>query len=158
VAAELSSWLSQSHSDAASLAQQLQQGAKWLQNMSWPAGVAQPGWYQQLLQRMHELRGQEHQQQAQQKSRQQQVTEQLTALEQALNNGHVKDASKLNQQIQQQLKQLDNQGAAPLQRRLRALNTRLQEMRDWAGFATRPKKEGLLEDMEALIGAELAPD
>src|SRR5690606_40032205 len=98
VAAELSSWLSQSHSDAASLAQQLQQGSQWLQNMSWPAGVAQPGWYQQLLQRMHELRGQEHQQQAQQKSRQQQVTEQLTALEQALNNGQVKDrkSTRLN--------------------------------------------------------------
>ena len=57
VAADLTSWLSQSHSDAASLAQQLQQGSQWLQNMSWPAGVAQPGWYQQLLQRMHELRG-----------------------------------------------------------------------------------------------------
>src|SRR5690606_15039595 len=109
-------------------------------------------------QRMHELRGQEHQQQAQQKSRQQQVTEQLTALEQALNNGQVKDAGKLNQQNQQQLKQLDNQSAAPLQRRLRALNTRLQEMRDWAGFATSTKKEALLEAMEALIGAELAPD
>lgn len=158
VAADLTSWLSQSHSDAASLAQQLQQGSQWLQNMSWPAGVAQPGWYQQLLQRMHELRGQEHQQQAQQKSRQQQATEQLTALEQALNNGQVKDAGKLNQQIQQQLKQLDQHSAAPLQRRLRALNTRLQEMRDWAGFATRPKKESLLEAMEALIGAELAPD
>src|SRR5690606_40063335 len=105
-------------------------------------------------QRMHELRGQEHQQQAQQKSRQQQVTEQLDALEQALNNGQMKDAGKLNQQIQQQLKQLDNQSAAPLQRRLRAVNTRLQEMRDWAGFATRPKKENLLEAREALIGAE----
>src|SRR5690606_41082538 len=80
------------------------------------------------------------------------------AREQALNNGQVKDAGKLNQQIQQQLKQLDNQSAAPLQRRLRALNTRLQEMRDWAGFATRPKKENLLEAMEALIGAEQAPD
>src|SRR5690606_5424564 len=137
---------------------QLQQGAKWLQAMSWPAGIEQPGWYQQLVQRMHELRAREHQQQAQQQTHQQQADKQLDALEQALNNGQVKEAGNLNQQIQQQRKQLDNQSAAPLQRRRRALNTPLQEMRDWAGLATRPKKENLLEAMEAFIGAELPPD
>src|SRR5690606_697364 len=124
VAADITQWLGHSNPDAATLPSQLQQGAKWLQAMSWPADIEQPGWYQQLVQRMRELRVREHQQQAQQQTHQQQADKQLDALEQALNNGQVKDAGKLNQQIQQQLKQLDQHSAAPLQRRLRALNTR----------------------------------
>ncbi len=155
---ELTRWQERSTNNTANLQQLLNQGERWLKQIHWPQAVAQPEWYQQLAARMHELRAAEHAAKAQQKSRQQQASQQLEALEQALNNGQVKDAGKLNQQIHNLLKQLDDQTAAPLQRQLRALNTRLQDMRDWAGFATTPKKEALLEAMEALIGADIAPD
>ena len=87
-----------------------------------------------------------------------QLQTQLTELEQALAQGHSKEATKLNRLISQALKQISPNKAAALQQQFRNLQAQLHELRDWAGFATTPKKESLLKSMEELIGADIVPD
>ena len=134
------------------------QADQWLKAINWPTAHSAPAWLNQLKQRQQDAADAIAALQQQQHSRLAVVEEQLTALETALNDGHLKDASRLNSKIQHGLRQLDDKTAMQPQRRLRALQARLQEMRDWAGFATAPKKEQLVESMEALINASIAPD
>lgn len=42
--------------------------------------------------------------------------------------------------------------------RLAGLAERVRELKSWAGFAVRPKKEALIADMQALAGREMDPD
>lgn len=155
---EFDAWLSNKAEDSASLQKQLKQGERWLNNMDWPQKLSAPSWYQQLTSKLQSLKEQEGSLLDKQDSKIKQLQTQLTELEQALAQGHSKEATKLNRLISQALKQISPNKAAALQQQFRNLQAQLHELRDWAGFATTPKKESLLKSMEELIGADIVPD
>ena len=155
---EFDAWLSNKAEDSASLQKQLKQGERWLNNMAWPQKLSAPSWYQQLTSKLQSLKEQEGSLLDKQDSKIKQLQTQLTELEQALAQGHSKEATKLNRLISQALKQISPNKAAALQQQFRNLQAQLHELRDWAGFATTPKKESLLKSMEELIGADIVPD
>lgn len=151
---ELTQWL---NDDNRPLATQIKQGEAWLKPIHWPLND-KPALYQALLTRMQKLREQEIQSLQQQKQQTQQVEKNLHAFEQALNQGQAKEAGKLSQHLQQSLRHLSGTQASALKRQFQELNHRLQEMRNWAGFATTPKKEALITAMHELIGLGIDPE
>jgi hypothetical protein len=77
----------------------------------------------------------------------------LDALDEAIQAGNSKLASKKLREAQQLTKQHhlhDN--------RLTGLMHRVQELKDWAGFAVLPKKEALVAEMTALADRAMDPD
>ena len=154
---ELNEWLSNHSQDSATLQKLLKQGERWLKSLSWPQTLSSPEWHQQLLEKVNTLKQQQAALLDAQDSKIQQIKKQLVEFEQALKAGLTKEAAKFNRQIQQGLKQISPNKATALQQQLRGLQAQLQELRDWAGFATTPKKESLIASMKELIGADIAP-
>lgn len=156
---DLKEWLEQKlPSDLRGLTNTCKQAQQWQKQLHWPMADNAPQWVNQIATKLAQANGQLDELAKQQKSRLQTIDEQLIKLEKALDEGHAKDASKLNQQLNQNLRQVDNKAAANQQRQAKALAARLNEMRDWQGFATTPKKEALCLEMEALVGTDIAPD
>ena len=155
ISAELEQWLQHSGEQAAA---QFKQAEQWLKNIHWPQGINAPLWYEQLKAKAQELQGYKAEQHHQQKELVSKLEEQLKQFEQALKQGHVKDANKLNQHISQALKQLPAQVASHVRKEQQALFAKLQEMRDWADYAILPKKEALVSAMQELVGSSVAPD
>ncbi|HEX4870379.1 MAG TPA: DUF349 domain-containing protein [Moraxellaceae bacterium] len=77
----------------------------------------------------------------------------LDALAAALQAGHMRDASRLLRKAQEFAREHQLHDA-----RLGELGARVQELRSWAGFAVQPKKEALIERMQALCAHEMDPD
>lgn len=84
------------------------------------------------------------------------LREQLLKLEQALQEGHLKQAQKFHSQFHkssQTIKLPRN-----LREDFRKLSFQLKELEDWQVFATSPKRQALCERMKALIAAGDHPD
>lgn len=73
----------------------------------------------------------------------------------ALENGDSATAGKQLQKARQQLEKLGEQDARSLDSRVRALQTRIDELHDWQHFATDPKREALCAEMEKLVKAKI---
>lgn len=80
----------------------------------------------------------------------------LARLEQDIADGKLKAANKRHATI---ARQLEDHGAASRQQKVdfRALAHKLQELNDWQGFATRPKRVELCEQMETLASEPAIP-
>ena len=152
----LHDWLDQPlPGDMRGLSQLRNQAQQWQKHYHWPAAISAPAWLAAIATRQQQASDALEELAKQQKSRLKTIDEQLQKLEQALTDGHAKDASKLQHQLQQNLRQVDNKVAQEQQRKAKALAAQLSEMRDWQGFAITPKKEALIAAMEALIGANI---
>lgn len=79
----------------------------------------------------------------------------LDTLEQALSAGHSRKAERQMKLAEQYAdsKKLPR----PLELRLRTVQAKLAELREWQGFAVAPKKEALCTEMEALAETNLEP-
>ena len=80
----------------------------------------------------------------------------LASLETIADSGQLRAAQQQLAEARRLLRCLPHAAAEPLQGRLALLAGRVQELRDWQGFATQPKREVLCERMAAL--AAEAPD
>ena len=70
-----------------------------------------------------------------------------------IEGGHLKVSNQLLKDANQILKQLPQNKIMRYQQELRKLAAQIDELRDWQGFATTPKKEQLCREMEGLIGS-----
>lgn len=140
------------------LKQDAQQSQQWLTDCAWPEGFALPEPIANLQQRLETVQRALNEQFQAQKAHTSSAQQLLEQLEHALDQGQIKEATRCSQQFNKLLREVDQAAAQRLQRRFRSLQARLKELRDWAGFATSPKKEALVEAMQALIGAPLSPD
>jgi exonuclease SbcC len=86
------------------------------------------------------------------------VEEGIVALRHEIERGNLKAAQTLLRNQQILVKNVPMRKADTLQKQLRELAARVNELRDWQGFATVPKKEALCEEMEALAGATADPE
>ncbi|PIE41428.1 MAG: hypothetical protein CSA49_03505 [Gammaproteobacteria bacterium] len=85
------------------------------------------------------------------------LKELLQQLDQAINDGSLKLANKTLAEAQKWEKHIPNKSVQKFQKELRDYSARVNELRDWQGFAITPKKEQLCVDMEALINADIDP-
>lgn len=85
------------------------------------------------------------------------IEENIQRLKNEIQEGHLKAASKKLKDTQNLLRRLPQKEADHYNKELRMLSAQLNELRDWQGFATTPKKEQLCEQMEALIDADMPP-
>ncbi|OZG70124.1 hypothetical protein BTA51_27525 [Hahella sp. CCB-MM4] len=85
------------------------------------------------------------------------VRKDLDELEKAISQGEVKKAQRLTKDANRDLEHLPGKQKQDLQARLKMLLSQLDELRDWQGFATRPKQEELCEHMEHLAEQHLEP-
>jgi exonuclease SbcC len=81
----------------------------------------------------------------------------LSAIELALQEGHVNHAAKKLKNAQNKLEALDKKIAQHYENKLQLLHKQLVELRDWQGFAALPKKQELCEKMQQLAEIELPP-
>lgn len=82
----------------------------------------------------------------------------LDALEQSLEQQQLKPSREQFRKAQKLQDQLPDKESRAHQARITRLGRQLQELRDWLGFAARPKLESLCEQMEHLAEQPMAPE
>ena len=95
---------------------------------------------------------------SQQKQHIAQLQHLLDLLEEALAENSSKKAETTHGRVRLCLKAIDPNLRGNAEERIRALGARLQDMKDWKGFALEPKKLELCQRMEALCDAEIDPE
>lgn len=89
------------------------------------------------------------QQQLEQKVKQ--LTKDINQLEELVSKGQVQAATRLNAKLNQEItSQLEAKIKPKSLQKLRQLTAQLQELNSWQGFAAAPKRQELLEQMQAL--------
>ncbi len=90
--------------------------------------------------------------------------EAVAKLEGVLNNlrgevekGNLKAANKLLRDANRHIKHMPMKQGASHQQTVRELTSKVNELRDWQGYASAPKKEQLCEAMEALVSEDMDP-
>jgi exonuclease SbcC len=115
---------------------------------------------QQLCTKVEDYQTQQSEQQKAahdlEKRNHQHMTHALDELEKAIEQGEARKADKWMRKVERSEADLNKLPSA-LQNRTKALSAKLQELKDWQGFAVQPKKEQLCEEMELLIHSELPP-
>ncbi len=86
------------------------------------------------------------------------LTSTLEQLDTAIDGGQLQQAETLFRQLQQLFHQLPDHDTRPHHSRFNQLRARIQELRDWRGFAGVQHKEALCQRMEALIHQEIAAE
>lgn len=126
-------------------------------DLSWPEELAWPD----ALKLMQQAR--DHCERLQQKAR---TLEQeaignikglIDDLKKEIAQGQLKSANRLLRDASHLVKHLPLRTATDYQRQLRELTIQVNELRDWQGFVSTPKKEELCREMETLVGAALDP-
>ncbi|MGR4069992.1 DUF349 domain-containing protein [Billgrantia sp. C5P2] len=85
-------------------------------------------------------------------------TQDLEQLEQLLDRGAFKGASRLHQSLRHRADTLPAAKLRPYQATLKRLGARLAELRDWRGFVAGPKREQLCQAIELLADDTTLPD
>lgn len=86
------------------------------------------------------------------------LSSELGELEQLLERGAFKAASRLHQRLRQAAEALGPAARRPHEARLRQLGARLAELRDWRSFVAGPKRDQLLQAIEALADDQSVAD
>ncbi len=130
---------------------------------AWPAGADA---LQEKLERLEaldrRLRKRLAHQREQRVEKLEQLPEQLETLTGLLGEKHVKEAVPLHDRILGNLNFLEAVGVpreqlSPFQKRLHDMDPELVELRRWQAWGADDVRERLCEEMESLIGSELAP-
>lgn len=78
-------------------------------------------------------------------------------LKQEIGQGHLKSGNRLLKEASHLVKHLPIKTASTYQKELRELTLQVNELRDWQGFVSTPKKEELCQEMETLVGIAMDP-
>jgi len=81
----------------------------------------------------------------------------LDKLSVEVEKGYLKSSNKLLRDANRFLKLLPMRKATEYQKQIRELTVKVNELRDWQGYVSAPKKEQLCEAMEALVGVDMDP-
>ena len=116
--------------------------------IDWPRGLAPAPLLQRARQRLAQPDAPADEQN--QTARLARFIADLDDLESLLERGAFKGASRLHQRLRQAADGLDARVPQPQRVRLRQLGARLAELRDWRSFVAGPKRDQLLQAIEAL--------
>lgn len=81
----------------------------------------------------------------------------LAELEKAIEQGEIKLADKRSRKLSNMLSTLNGSTPEQIKQQYQGLHARLQELKDWQGYAVTPKKEQLCFEMESLSQKDIAP-
>ncbi|MCV6588984.1 MAG: DUF349 domain-containing protein [Marinobacterium sp.] len=134
--------------------QRLQKQAdKLLNQLDWPDEIPQPDTLKQLQKARQQLQDHEQNLQQQRKENSARFDDALHTLATLIEQGEARQADRQNSEVQKLQAGFNPQQ----QQQYRNLQARLQELRDWQGYALTPKRQALCEQMEALINSALPP-
>jgi hypothetical protein len=129
-----------------------------LDQMQWPLIAKRPGilvHMEETLKRAEQLLSESQQAIATLEAK---IKTQMKTLKKAIDDGLLKEGQAALQEMHALMRDLPIRISDGYQKELRALMQRLNELRDWQGFATIPKKQALLEKMRVLAeGHDLPP-
>jgi hypothetical protein len=128
-----------------------------LERIHWPDGLPKPGLLEDA--RVRRLAFRTFQEQASERARslESAARELIAALDAQIEAGNLDDALKCDTELRGALKDLPDEQSRTLRQQAHPLESRLGELKDWRNFATSPKREALLSEMEALIEGGLEP-
>ena len=129
--------------------------SKLLKKITWPTLVKTPLLIQSAQASIDQLEKYEQQLHEQKKQNIDVIKKHLKTLEEEIAAGKLKAANKRVRDTQNVLKRIPIKDAERYQQMLRKVTVSLNELRDWQGYATTPKKQQLCEQMEALIDSDL---
>lgn len=141
------------------LSEQAKQIKKFLNELNWPKAAVRPLQLQQIDAQLDDLKAQQEKikQKAQQETAH--IKQKIEELEQAIEQGEIKVADKMFRKTADLISKLNGHTPESIEQKFKGLNTRLQELKNWQGYAVQPKKEQLCVELEALAHQDLpAPE
>jgi hypothetical protein len=151
-------------SDSAAIWRSQRKGAKSaatlegeLRRINWPDGLPEPDVLQNARLRLVAFRAFDEQANERARTLASAASELIVALEQRIEAGNLDAALTCDAELRSALKTLPDEKSRSLRQQAQPLESRLQELKDWRTFATSPKREALLSEMETLIDSGLEP-
>ena len=144
--------------DAKRLRELQQETRRALDEINWPDHFPVPDLIDRARERLGAAREEQKRVHADQKARQAQLRKILDELDKNLEEKVLKTSVRLYKEAQHCFSELDPQHQHSHQARMHLLGKQLQELRDWQGFATRPKQIELCENMEYLASQHMEPE
>lgn len=127
--------------------------------VQWPEGFAAPPMLLRARKRLNEKADTEAEQPQPPKAADTgELARTLDALEHSLDQHQLKPSREHFRKVQKLQDKLPDKDARQYQARITRLGRQLQELRDWLGFAARPKLESLCEQMEYLADQPMEPE
>lgn len=125
--------------------------------IQWPAQFAKPALLEEVEKALHDFADLKGVAAERNKAKLESAKAAIEQLKAALAQGALKSANRHLNDAQRLLRELPYNMSEKLMLQLRELTQRVNELRDWQGYVTTPKKEQLCESMEKLIDAEMEP-
>ncbi|WP_372741935.1 DUF349 domain-containing protein [Neptunomonas sp.] len=147
------------------LQEKLKKANAIIKKIAWPENADKPQPIQQLDALLQQLNEEKQQQAEKTRALKDKLQVQLEQLESNIESGSIKAADKASRKASELLTLLNNpvnrsvNGSTndALDQQYKGLVLRLDEIKDWQGFAVTPKKEQLCLDMEALAEQAALP-
>lgn len=142
-------------------AQQTEADAGWIKHwqqqvkkLAWPEGCTPPTAVSTVREALVAAQASVDAAKAEQKSAADALTQLLDQAAQAIEDGKTRDAAAY---LKQARAALATNASHTAQQRLQTLSAQLNELRDWQKYATSPKRQALVQQMQALAEAPLEP-
>ncbi len=134
----------------------LKQSSKLSQSIAWPRGVEQPSQLTAQDNKRDALKAQIDALHGQSAKLAEQAQQCMQSAEAAIDAGESKAAQGQLAQARDLIARLPSK--VDFDKPMKQLYARIGELRDWQTFATSPKREALVESMEALVGINKEPE
>ena len=128
--------------------QTLDQFEEALADLSWPDVYSKPEAFNESVAATQEALTNEAAEQAEIEAQRAELEQHIARFESQVAEGHIKAANKANTKVMRLLETA--KPTADQRGRTRQLQSKLQELKDWQGFATQPKRDELCEKMQSL--------
>lgn len=116
--------------------------------LTWPDTFSKPEQYQNSLKEIKQALTEEQVHQDELEAQRNELAEQINRFEQQIADGHIKAANRANTKVTRLLQA--GKPSNEQRSQVKLLQSKLQELKDWQGFATQPKRDELCEKMSAL--------
>ena len=126
---------------------------KAINKLAWPQQLPQPQHLSEIKQTLERLENEVVQLLEQQSKAQELLRQSIQSAQEALAQGQLKRATQHLAQARKQQKL----GYRSHDKAIAQLSVELGEMNDWQNFATEPKRQELLDDLQSLVATPLAP-
>jgi hypothetical protein len=127
------------------------------QEINWPEEFTPPSLLLEVNNKLDLIQQDSKTQQKELKKSKQKIEELFFQLSDYLDDKQYKSSQDTLKKVHIQLDKLPSKEARSFHAKLKLLETRFYELKDWQGFAITPKQEALCEQMEALSEAAIDP-
>jgi hypothetical protein len=127
------------------------------EEINWPEGFSIPPLLAEVYKKLDHIQQDSKARQQDVKKAKQKLETLLSQLSDELDDKQYKASQDALKKVHSQLEKLPSKESKLFLARIKLLETRFYELRDWQGFAVMPKQETLCEQMEALCDVTMEP-